>query len=263
MKKKDKKRYEGTSYWQSYSDMMAALLLMFVLIMSFTLLQSLKSYQEKIEEETIAQQQLDEKQKQLSETQKELNDQKDLLNEQQQKLQNLIGIKSELIEALSKEFENSDMSIVVDAQTGAIAFDSSVLFDYDDYELKKTAKKFLNEFFPKYFDVLMSDEFQPYISEIIIEGHTDDEGTYIYNLNLSQKRAFSIAEYCLDSKNKLLSRDKLNTLKTILTANGKSSNNLILKADGSVDKDASRRVEFKFRLKDDEMIQEMKDILEN
>ena len=35
---------EETSYWLSYSDMMAALLLTFVLIIAFTMLQSKKQY---------------------------------------------------------------------------------------------------------------------------------------------------------------------------------------------------------------------------
>ena len=37
--------------------------------------------------------------------------------------------------------------------------------------------------------------------------------------------------------------------------------NPILDAHGNVDKDASRRVEVKFRLKDDEMIQELNEIM--
>ena len=37
--------------------------------------------------------------------------------------------------------------------------------------------------------------------------------------------------------------------------------NPVLDADGNVDKDASRRVEIKFRLKDEEMIDELNQIL--
>ena len=46
-----------------------------------------------------------------------------------------------------------------------------------------------------------------------------------------------------------------------LTANGRSESNLILDENGQEDRDASRRVEVKFRLKDDEMIQELSDVL--
>ena len=46
-----------------------------------------------------------------------------------------------------------------------------------------------------------------------------------------------------------------------VTANGKSYSNPIYKEDGSVDLEASRRVEILFRLQDEEMIAEMMDIL--
>ena len=41
---------EGTSYWLSYSDMMAALLLIFVLIISLTMMQAKHQYEEKEQE---------------------------------------------------------------------------------------------------------------------------------------------------------------------------------------------------------------------
>ena len=50
MRRKKKRHLEETSYWLSYSDMMAALLLIFVLIISFTMLQSQRRYEQKQEE---------------------------------------------------------------------------------------------------------------------------------------------------------------------------------------------------------------------
>ena len=47
-----------------------------------------------------------------------------------------------------------------------------------------------------------------------------------------------------------------------MTANGRSWSDPVYNADGTVNADASRRVEFKFRLKDQEMIEEMSRILE-
>ena len=51
------------------------------------------------------------------------------------------------------------------------------------------------------------------------------------------------------------------SLQEKLTANGRSESNLILDENGNENSDASRRVEVKFRLKDDEMIQELSQIL--
>ena len=40
----------------------------------------------------------------------------------------------------------------------------------------------INQFLPKYCSVLLRDDYREYVSEIIIEGHTDTNGSYIYNL---------------------------------------------------------------------------------
>ena len=102
-----------------------------------------------------------------------------------------------------------------------------------------------------------------YFSEVIIEGHTDTDGSYMYNLDLSQKRALSVCQYCLEYIANDNRFDEA-SIRNLLTANGKSWSRPVYKEDGvTIDKDASRRVEFKFRLKDDEMIDTMKEILEN
>ena len=69
-----------------------------------------------------------------------------LMGEQQAKLDNIIGIRSELIEALRSEFENSSLSIAVDEKTGAISMDSNILFEYNRAALKSGGKDFLEVF---------------------------------------------------------------------------------------------------------------------
>ena len=247
MNRRRRRDEEETSYWLSYSDMMAALLLIFILIISFTILQSQKQYELK-EDELIAQQEL------VAEQQK-------IMEEQQKQLDELIGIRTELIEALKEEFDGTDLSVSVDSKTGSIALDSSILFDSGQYELKDTGQELLRKFLPKYINVLTDNQFKEYVSEIIIEGHTDTRGDYLYNLELSQKRALSVASFCLDSNQAVLKEKKLEELRKIVTANGKSFSNPVLDADGNVDADASRRVEFLFRLKDEDMINDMSKIL--
>jgi chemotaxis protein MotB len=79
---------------------------------------------------------------------------------------------------------------------------------------------------------------------------------------LSQQRAFSVATFCLTESSGVLSTSEIDVLRTVLTANGRSYSNPIYNDDGTVNLSASRRVEFKFRLKDEEMIDEMVHILE-
>ena len=105
----------------------------------------------------------------------------------------------------------------------------------------------------------MQPEYKDYVAEIIIEGHTDSDGTYTSNLKLSQERALSVAQYCLEMDG--LSGSMKNKLQDILTATGRSESDLVYNADGSENKEASRRVEFKFRLIDTQMLQQMNDIL--
>ena len=240
---------EETSYWLSYSDMMAALLLIFILIISFTLMQSKRQYESK--------------QEQLDEQKKIIADQEKMLDEQQKELDRIAGIRSDLVKALRDEFSGSSLNVKIDEKTGAITFDAGVLFDVSDSELKEDGKKFINQFLPKYCSVLLSDDYRDYVSEIIIEGHTDTAGSYLYNLELSQQRAFSVARYCLTESNGIISQSEVEMLRSVLTANGKSYSNPIYKEDGTVDLDASRRVEILFRLQDEEMIDEMMDILKD
>ena len=249
MRRKKKRHLEETSYWLSYSDMMAALLLIFVLIISFTMLQSQRRYEQKQEE--------------LKQQQALVQSQQEQLQEQQEQLDKLIGIRTELIEALKKEFDGTDLSVKVDEKTGSIALDSSILYDSGQFALKASGEELLQKFLPKYIGVLTDKQFNDYISEIIIEGHTDTQGDYLYNLELSQKRALSVATFCLDENKKVLSTSKITKLRKIVTANGKSFSNPILDKDGKEDQNASRRVEFLFRLKDDEMINDISDILNN
>ncbi len=309
---------EEVTYWLSYSDMMAGLLLCFVLIIALTVLHSKIQYDQKqlelqgkeeelvirsdeleSERTTVAAQQamLDSQREQLDKQralldtqaevlnaqeealsdqgeklalqQKELEDKnakllvlQQLLEEQQVKLDNIIGVRGDLIEALKEEFKSSNLKISVDEQTGSITFDSSILFDYNEDELKPEGEVFLSQFLPRYVSVLLSDEYSQYISEILIEGHTDITGDYMTNLDLSQRRAYSVAEYCLSNDSGIISSSQLNAMRKLVGVTGRSYSQPVYKADGrTVDMDASRRVEFLFRLKDEEMIREMIEIL--
>ena len=68
-----------------------------------------------------------------------------------------------------------------------------------------------------------------------------------------------MAEYCLNMPGLTISQRQL--LQKILTAKGRASNDLVYNPDGTENMEASRRVEFKFNLKDAEMISEMNAIL--
>ena len=201
-------------------------------------------------------------QQSLSLQQSKIEEQAALLAAQQTEIDKLIGLRSRIIEELRDELRRENLDAVVDRNTGAIAFTGAVLFDTNRNELKDSGKALLNAFLPVYIRTLMSEENEGYVGEIIIEGHTDTSGSYLHNLALSQERALAVAEYCLGPEMTDLTSAEKETLQRILTANGRSYADPVYKADGTVDMEASRRVVFKFRMKDSEMIDQMSAILE-
>ena len=154
----------------------------------------------------------------------------------------------------------ANLKAAVDPNTGDIVLDSSVFFETGKAAIKEEGQELLNRFVPVYLDVLLQDKYSKYLGEIIIEGHTDSSGSYESNLKLSQDRALQVALYCLNMPS--LTRAQKARLQQILTATGRSSSDLILGPDGREDPDASRRVEFKFSLRDADMIREINRILQ-
>lgn len=310
IRRRNREAFAEHSFWQSYSDMMAALLLIFILIIAITLAiykQKTVALEESQNSLGIARQELEDARKNLEDarqdldeyraaieksneelanslaelqqayanaalTQDELNkayleieNARNELSATRQELENIVGIRTDIIGALQTAFNNSAMS--VDAQTGSITFSSDVLFRYASAALTEDSKKALKEIIPAYLDVLLRDEFREYIAEIIIEGHTDTDGGYEMNMELSFNRAYSVAEFCMDPGNGL-SAEKIGQLKNLLTVNGRSFSNPVYVRDEAgnltqeVDMAASRRVEIKFRLKEDEMIEKIRGVLQ-
>lgn len=297
-RRRNREAFAQHSYWQSYSDMMAALLLIFILIIAITLaiykqkttalektqlaldqareqlnltmedLERSKAEIEKSNEELASSlAELQQAYEQAALTQEELNkayleieSARNELTVTKNELQDIVGVRTDIIGALQSAFNNSSMK--VDAQTGSITFSSDVLFRYNSATLTADSRKTLKEIIPMYLDVLLQDQFRGYIAEIIIEGHTDTDGGYRSNMELSYERANAVADFCLDKKNGL-SETKIEQLQQILTVNGKSWSSPIYKSgtSGEVDMAASRRVEIKFRLKEDEMIEKISGIL--
>ncbi len=316
--RKNREAFAEHSFWQSYSDMMAALLLIFILIIAITLAiykqktndleltrldlasaqeqldatrLDLETHKADLEQSKLALEQskldleasnkdlaaslaeLQQAYEQAALTQDELNKAYlEIENAQQElattksELQDIVGIRTDIIAALQTRFNNSSMA--VDAQTGSITFSSDVLFGYNSSTLTAESKESLQEVIPMYLGVLLQDQYRGYIAEIIIEGHTDTDGGYKGNMELSYDRAYAVAKFCLDEDNGL-SKSAIEQLQQILTVNGRSCSNPIYVKNGAgantfeVDMAASRRVEIKFRLKEDEMIAKIAEILAN
>ena len=198
----------------------------------------------------------------LDEQQQEILSQQEKLDNQQTQIEQLVGVRTRIIASLSEALRSANISATVDSTTGSIALASDVLFDVGEADLSSPGKSRIDAFLPVYLDVLFSSEYKDFVSEIIIEGHTDSSGGYIDNLKLSQQRAYNVASYVLADNYTSISSVTREHLRDISTANGRSYSDLIHDTDGAEDRNGSRRVVFKFRLTDEQMVAQLQTILE-
>ncbi|WP_096270168.1 OmpA family protein [Paucisalibacillus globulus] len=217
-----KRESDEGHFWPSFTDVLTVILLCFILI--FIVMMVIKSFQ---------------------------------IEEMKRTIDQIMGVRVQLVNDLKEEF--SGTGITVDEKTGAIIFETDILFEFDQANLKPESYHFLDEFVPKYLDVLLASGYEEYVAEIIIEGHTDRSGGYLYNLELAQNRAYSVASYILGDD--FPYKNIQEHLEEKLTVNSKSYTDFRTGENGEYSADASRRVEFKFRLKDEEILNKTREIL--
>ena len=167
----------------------------------------------------------------------------------------------ELEQNLQSEFQERDLQVECNP--------IRIIFTNPNYEFAKNSdtltpafERALSIFFPIYLDTIDRSELRDLIDEIRIEGHTDSDGDYIYNMSLSQDRARNVLSFAINLP-KLNSTDQyFQWSRSLLTANGLSFSRR-LNQDGKVmefpytgveNKDRSRRVEVKLRTKSKELL---------
>jgi chemotaxis protein MotB len=215
-------------YWLSYSDLMAGLLMIFALM----LFAALHHYG-------------------------------GIIN----KAGEVAGRKMQIIARLDSIMNIQGGGVIVDPTTGAVQFPDGVLFAQGQAVIQQGGKTQLNSFAERYFEVLLGDpEVRQELKSIVIEGHTNDDASYMYNLDLSQRRAFAVMQHFLTN-----APGYSDPLKEYVTASGRSYSQPICATDGlvhsfpcpvgPVDKVKSRRIEILFRLKDEEALHEVRELL--
>ncbi len=162
--------------------------------------------------------------------------------------------KVQLNKALHSEFDKdleNWKAIITD--DNIIRFDSP--FIVGDDTIPESFSTILTNFFPRYIKLLASNDFKKEIDEIRVEGHTSNgwgeatqKESYLYNMNLSQRRASNVLSYCYNIEDKTIDKN-LPWLQKNLRANGMSFSKLLYKdtksGENIQDKERSRRVEFR------------------
>ena len=132
--------------------------------------------------------------------------------------------------------------------------DALLNFDFGLATLRPAAEGYLQDVIPRYATAFCGP-FRSLIESVIIEGHTDDVGPDRRNLRLSQERAFQVMTKAMDI---LEGRPEDSCFQEITSASGRGKQDLWYSIDKQLNRDKSRRVVFKIRLRDPALPQERK-----
>lgn len=162
------------------------------------------------------------------------------------RLEEIVETKNSLLEDLTKAFADAGITVNVNAKTGEMAMDASILFGGDSAELTAEGKEFLNKFVEVYTSIIFSEKYEGFISKTMVEGHTAPltNSTYESGLPLSEERANAVKDYCVSSEIGI----DTEKLAAALEAIGCSNVKPIVDENGDVDLAASRRVSFRFMI---------------
>ena len=172
----------------------------------------------------------------------------------------------EVTEKIAQELQKNNIKVDVDKFSGTIKISDLELFELNSWELSSKGKAFMSKFVPVYLDSIMKDkQVRDGISQIVIEGHTDSqtfagaksvEEKYYKNMDLSLKRASSVAQYIVYSNYKgkdLYEKD----LFKLFVVSGKGPSEPVI-VNGKEDFAKSRRVELKLMFKDKSILDSIK-----
>lgn len=193
-------------FWISFSDLMSALIVLFLVAMSVALLAVTKT--------------VTEAERARADREKEL---EKLLDE---------------VEEAAREFPG----ISVDRTRNVIDFGERALFNTKSHQLKPDQAALLRRFVPRVLEISRKQLGQKWLKRIIVEGFTDQRGTYLFNLNLSLQRSQRVLCVLLSPpgpEETALSPDDQEQIRELFLVGGYSFNS----AKPSLDE--GRRIEFR------------------
>lgn len=198
-------KHEGESpFWISFSDLMSALMVLFLVVMAVTLVAVTESI--------------------------------DAVTRASMERKAAISKVMHLIAA-----ESRSTGVGVDQQNFRIDLGKEVRFDSGSYTISAPAGEFLRNYIPVLLRAKDTPEGKLWMRSVVVEGFTDEDGTYLYNLQLSLDRSRSVVCSLFQgaSGRDALTPEQLRKIQELFLVGGYSFNSI------KKDKAESRRVEFK------------------
>lgn len=192
-------------FWISFSDLMTALMVLFLVVMAVTLIAVTKS----------------------------------VTAEEQAKIRREQDIRS--VMTLIRQ-NSAEKNVSVDESTYRIDLGEVVRFESGDHSIRPEAARFLRDYIPVLLKAQSTPEGQRWMRRVVVEGFTDQDGTYLYNLGLSLNRSRSVlcSLFARPSPDeRALTVSEFRQIQGLFLVGGYSFNSI------RQDKAASRRVELK------------------
>ncbi|MFT7773273.1 OmpA family protein [Roseateles sp.] len=215
-------KHEGESpFWISFSDLMSALMVLFLVVMAVTLV----SVTQSIDAATRA------------------------------TIERSAAI-NRVMTMIAQDPKSAGVG--VDGQNFRIDLGKEVRFESGSFTISTTAGQFLRSYIPVLLRAKDSKEGKEWMRSVVVEGFTDEDGTYLYNLQLSLDRSRSVVCSLFQSNGAgdALTPEQLRKVQELFLVGGYSFNSI------KKDKAESRRVEFKIDFRGlDEKAPEESDVL--
>ncbi len=166
----------------------------------------------------------------------------------------LQGHKEDVQTALQDHLQRLGLTLEADPRdplTLMIVIPENVLtFEFGQSRLSPQADQFLEEAMP-FYAAAACGSLRDTIDSLAIQGHTDDRGDDAYNLQLSQERSLAVMVKGLEV---IRAREPsaYQCFQELTSASGRGRQELIYNLDNRVNREKSRRVIFKIRLRSTE-----------
>lgn len=206
-------------FWISYADLMTALMILFLVIMVTTLASMSVKTQQALEENKLADK---------------------IINNQENRLAEI----SSVCDFLAGKAGKSYPQVLVDCKLNRINFGEAGRFQTDQYKMGADGVAALQKIVPLILETAKTPLGKKWLKQVLIEGYTDTDGSYLYNLNLSLKRSeWVMCSLLRNDQAPLVSLnpEQRRTVKKLFLAGGVAFN------DQRDSKDASRRVELRLQ----------------
>ena len=197
-------------FWISFSDLMTALMVLFLVAMAVALLSVTEG----------------------------------LRQQDDQRVQRDKGISTCLQDIAQMTQEKSLPGVQLRGQT--LELGTLAEFPKDSHQLDAQRADFLRDFVPKMLDVARTPACQMWLKRFVLEGYASPEGSYLYNLNLSLARSQRVLCVLLDdAAAKAPSQSDRQAVRDMFFVGGSSFNSAILNQP-----EKSRRVELRLEFKE-------------